>query len=45
VSTGLNFAWWGLAVVPTYFLVRQIGVNLNGADVKAVEEKQVEEEK
>lgn len=32
VSTGLNFAWWGLAVIPTYFVVRQIGVSLHGAD-------------
>jgi hypothetical protein len=32
VSTGVNFGLWGLAVLPTYLVVRRIGVSLHGAD-------------
>ncbi|KAF2500056.1 MFS general substrate transporter [Lophium mytilinum] len=31
-ETGVNFALWGLAVIPTYLVVKNIGVTLYGAD-------------
>ncbi|KAL1406847.1 hypothetical protein Q8F55_006256 [Vanrija albida] len=31
-SAGLNFALWGVALVPTWLVVRRIGVDLNGPD-------------
>lgn len=44
-SASLNFALWGVALLPTWLVVRRIGVDLNGPndEVEAAEVEGVED--